>query len=320
MSKLISNLTKKQEAKIQPTLEKWRAIGLNTQPMDLQKAVDCLLALAAYKKMPNKPVKIYQAKSDEYVAACKKGASAFKDNLSIIVYDSPFAILAESKEKNMLQVIQSAGLDFSQKDAYWMSFYSFLGRELALNCDKELLTMTENIIINCGLFYTAAQGFLLADRPCEMHWNGQQELHNPNGMALKWKDGTGIYCLDGMNMKGYEWFFETDRASINPLKILAINNVDIRTRLMKVLGMEKFLMQLGFKVLNENVEKGYKLISVKIGPNETGLYLHMINPSTGEIHVEGVEDTCKTIEDAMRSRTPKRMLDKYGFNMPLAST
>ena len=74
-------------------------------------------------------------------------------------------------------------------------------------------------------------------------------------------------------------------------------NVEYRTDILNFYGLEKLLATLNTKVEDEDTIDGrfYRLINVEIPDlasgqerHDWGLYLEMINPSTGESHFEGV--------------------------------
>ena len=74
-------------------------------------------------------------------------------------------------------------------------------------------------------------------------------------------------------------------------------NVEYRTDILNFYGLEKVLATLETKIEDEDTIDGrfYRLINVKIPDlasgqerHDWGLYLEMINPSTGESHFEGV--------------------------------
>ena len=79
--------------------------------------------------------------------------------------------------------------------------------------------------------------------------------------------------------------------------IFKLRNTDRRNDIMNFHGLEKILATLETKVEDEDTIDGrfYRLINVLIPDNSSGrerhawgLYLEMINPSTGESHFEGV--------------------------------
>ena len=80
-------------------------------------------------------------------------------------------------------------------------------------------------------------------------------------------------------------------------------NVEYRTDILNFYGLEKLLATLNTKVEDEDTIDGrfYRLINVEIPDlasgqerHDWGLYLEMINPSTGESHFEGVANTVGT--------------------------
>ena len=79
--------------------------------------------------------------------------------------------------------------------------------------------------------------------------------------------------------------------------IFKLRNTDRRNDIMNFYGLEKILATLETKVEDEDTIDGrfYRLINVNIPDlasgqerNDWGLYLEMINPSTGESHFEGI--------------------------------
>ena len=74
-------------------------------------------------------------------------------------------------------------------------------------------------------------------------------------------------------------------------------NVEYRTDILNFYGLEKLLATLETKIEDEDTIDGrfYRLINVRIPDlasgqerHDWGLYLEMINPSTGESHFEGI--------------------------------
>ena len=79
--------------------------------------------------------------------------------------------------------------------------------------------------------------------------------------------------------------------------IFKLRNTDRRNDIMNFYGLEKIIATLETKVEDEDTIDGrfYRLINVNIPDlasgredNQWGLYLEMINPSTGESHFEGI--------------------------------
>ena len=144
------------------------------------------------------------------------------------------------------------------------------------------------------------------------------------GMKINIKDGTLINKPNKISMKHYHAAKERDRkarkanrianknnhdANNRYLKangnyallpiddIFKLRNTDRRNDIMNFYGLEKILATLETKVVDEDTIDGrlYRLIDVKIPDlasgqerHDWGLYLEMLNPSTGESHFEGI--------------------------------
>jgi len=87
-------------------------------------------------------------------------------------------------------------------------------------------------------------------------------------------------------------------------------NVEYRTDILNFYGLEKVLATLETKIEDEDTIDGrfYRLINVNIPDlasgqerHQWGLYLEMINPSTGESHFEGVANIKSTFSNGWRS-------------------
>ena len=146
-------------------------------------------------------------------------------------------------------------------------------------------------------------------------------------MQMNIKDGTLINKPNRISMKHYHVAKERDRkarkanrianknnrdANARYLKangnyallpiddIFKLRNTDRRNDIMNFYGLEKILATLETKVVDEDTIDGrlYRLIDVKIPDlasgqerHDWGLYLEMLNPSTGESHFEGIANT-----------------------------
>ena len=62
------------------------------------------------------------------------------------------------------------------------------------------------------------------------------------------------------------------------------------------------------------------MLLLDVGADAPWPYLKMINPSTDEIHVEAVGEGVKTVTEALKSRYPDELLNKYGYVEALART
>jgi hypothetical protein len=77
--------------------------------------------------------------------------------------------------------------------------------------------------------------------------------------------------------------------------------------LIAAVGVAKVFEIIGYKEIDEFGE--YILADMDID-NKRRYYLRMINPSTGEVHYEGVPEDCRTVEAALKWRNQSNKLPK----------
>ena len=149
---------------------------------------------------------------------------------------------------------------------------------------------------------------MVCDRPKEINRNAQGQLHNEKGMSISWKDGYGIYSLNGVTMK--KEHVMTPSEKMTPKMVMSEKNADVKAELIRKFGIDR-LSKYG-KVVdswkNYNDEwyskSEYELIDMASIFNQVSYapHLKMTNLTTGTYHLEGVDPNCKTIKDALMFR------------------
>lgn len=103
---------------------------------------------------------------------------------------------------------------------------------------------------------------------------------------------------------------KADPNSLNVNELQTTENVEVRKALVNRIGLPRVLKELNARVLDTDEE--YQLLDLRFQGDpvpdervwgfEPRIFLKMTNPSTGEIHVEGVEPRCKTVAEALAWR------------------
>lgn len=177
MSEKISKLTKEQEAMIPVYLERYREIGLSTRVTDRAKAEDAIKRAYAYLKH-GEPTIIW-------AESPFKGAK-IAAQLAVGTDDVTKEQIAE----------QASKASYGSFEAYWVSFYAFIGEQLPVNKD-ELLDIVKDIVAENGVYWTFEDTVVLTDKPCKIEMV-DGKLHCEDGKALEYRDGSGIYALNGV--------------------------------------------------------------------------------------------------------------------------
>jgi len=183
MSKTISSLTPEQEEKISVYREMFRNIGLSTEPTDKARAEAAILR--SYKYLNS------------------KDPSNWSLNPEFVWADSPTkgAILAAQFAKGDENVTvdeiraQADNASFGSFDAYWVSTYSYIARELPVEVD-ELHEIVTDIIKECGVYWTFQDLVVMTPKPKKISMENEK-LHAVDGKALEYLNGDGIYAYKG---------------------------------------------------------------------------------------------------------------------------
>lgn len=79
---------------------------------------------------------------------------------------------------------------------------------------------------------------MLSERPIEIHFDDQQRLHNENAMAVRFKDGTGVYAIHGVRIPAY--IIEKPE-TITVVHIHKESNQEVRRVMIEKYGLERYL-------------------------------------------------------------------------------
>jgi hypothetical protein len=179
--------------------KKWTDIGLSTAPVDIFKAMDSIKL--AYKYAGLDSPKVFLGPFNNPVECAKA---------QIVVKKLP-----NNTEWEKLQVLDiMEGTEFSPQeieeaiaeqmhgyhDSEWLCSYDFIkdiNDELfELDTLKGLMAVAENV----GWWAAYDKVAFIQDRPEEIHFDENGELHNADGPAIKWRGedrGYDIYCIHG---------------------------------------------------------------------------------------------------------------------------
>jgi len=154
---------------------------------------------------------------------------------------------------------------------------------------------------SCGWWWPFENAVILTERPCAMHRDAAGRLHNPDGLALAYPDGWGVYAWHGIRVR--EWCIE-HKDRINKETILAEKNTEIRRAMCEIIGLPRAMEMLGGKLIHSDECLGLprKLIELDLEGNRVRL-LHMTNGTVENgarrEFIEGVPSTIGTCHDAV---------------------
>lgn len=174
--KEIKSLTKEQEALIPVYLEKYKAIGLSTGPCNREEAEKAITDSYVYLKHAE-PKFVWVNDPFEGALLAAQHAKGSKD------------ITEEDIKK------QASEASYGSFEAQWVSFYAYIAEVLPVQKDN-LHEIVSRIVTHCGVYWTFDGLVIISEKPIEIHME-DSKLHNPDGLALKYPSGRGIYALNG---------------------------------------------------------------------------------------------------------------------------
>jgi hypothetical protein len=175
MSK-IEKLTPEQEAIIPVYYEEFLKIGLSTEPCNREKGESALRASYKYLKLPEPEIVWCESpfQGSRLAAIAAKGSEDVTEG--------------EIRE-------QANFASYGSFEAYWGAFYCFITEQLPVKHDG-LAQIAKAIMQDCGVYWTFEDLIIVSEKPCEIHLV-DNKLHNKQGHALKYRDGTGIFAVNG---------------------------------------------------------------------------------------------------------------------------
>ena len=130
-----------------------------------------------------------------------------------------------------------------------------------------------------------------------------ERLHCESGPALSFRDGFEIYKLNDVTVP--KELVMTPWNEIDVKKWMAEPNVEIRREVLRKVGNEKVMKDLGAILLDSkaNIIGGpYELYTLELGEGIKTNALKMLNPSIGVYSIENVPPECTTVEQALAFR------------------
>lgn len=307
----VKSLTEAQIAKFGDYLKEGVEIGLATEDN------------------PNAfPEALVRELTDKHRVSC-----GLKPATYFFVEQSPFTALSKYKG------LTSGNALYGQHDISWLIFYKFFRVESGLVKETEKIVHLLELAKYVGWMWMSSNATIVTLRPKILRMRNTatllgntslnlRVLHNEEGYALEYHDGTGVYALNGLRIpKEYTWTVTTPAEQLKLKDVMGIKNTEIRTEVIKKLGIERAFSSLSTKRLDEETiriparltevwaseanswvpsitaesSSDYKLFSVNVG-EEQRIYLTSTCPSSGKPFYEAVHPNCQTVRAALRWR------------------
>jgi hypothetical protein len=140
---------------------------------------------------------------------------------------------------------------------------------------------------------------MVCDRPVHIKIENKR-LHSLTGKAIEYKDGWGLYCIDGQRIEDEGLYWKIVSEEMKFSEIMAIENADVRAIALKY--NSSAMLEAGAELVNKSARKNelYLIENKEINKflDEPQIWmLKMICP-TGRVFVEGVDPRIGISRDA----------------------
>jgi len=220
-----------------------------------------------------------------------------------------------------MRELRAIGLDYSIFDTSFalrahkdfMAFEELFSSDPKLDQAKQELNKTVGLT-QCFIAFFNNHDFAIMDPPIEHHiindYPGTRDmmLHNENGPAILYADGSCMYAL--WDIKVDARWVTTPADQLDPTEVLSIENVDERAVVLRRMGLHRATDGAGIMdavKASDNPQGPYKLMDLgHLFEGNKAVFLQMTCPSTGKVHVEGVDNECSTVQEALNWRSGTR--------------
>ena len=168
---MITELTPEQEAKIPEYMEKWLAIGLSTERVDMATAVPAVIKAYECADLPPPAVE------------------------NILFARSPVEAGRMLKERNPDGNVLESCI-FGCHEASWLSFYSYFKEVLKLDNLEKIEGLIE-VAHTCGWVNVYEDFAIIQDRPSVIKFDDQERLHSEIGPAIEYVDDFAVHAWHG---------------------------------------------------------------------------------------------------------------------------
>ena len=227
-----------------------------------------------------------------------------RDSVHAGVWDNVW----DSVEIDASEIFQKHSLYISYYDYGWLAFYDFFSQIGILN--NHNFNQFKKLV-KSGVFVTYPYENIIfaVAPPVTIIRNQQGRLHCPTGPAVRFKDGSSYYYINGRNIP--EWIIENPE-KITRDRFLAERNSDIKGAIYEVLGQQGMFELLGAEEIDSRtiVHQNGELEEVKLYKtketfpefdNAPLAWVGMVCPSTGTNYLQGVEPHHTSALDAIAS-------------------
>lgn len=308
-------LTEKNKAAAPTYVDKWVNIGLSTDRITLDDAIDIIHPIQTeLLGSKSTPVLLF-----DNPMLCWIACHFAKQGVPVNEIPAKVDEFTDGKNRFKLEAFSSPFLSGSFSVPNF-SFYDFMFNEVGVEVDAALKAKYKiwEASTKLGMIFPLEEVCIVSQKPIKISRNEQGQIHSDcNGPAIEYagKLGEKIFALNGTTVP--EWLSITPSGKLTLDQYNSISNADIRMEFVRKFGIERML-SFGKKIDSfENYDNEwwtkseYEIWDMKsLFPSiEYAPHLKMLNQTTKVWHVEALPPDVRNLEQAMFRRMNNRKID-----------
>jgi len=223
------------------------------------------------------------------------------------VWDSVWASVLDSVGASVLDSVGASVRDsvwasvrasvYGSHDSSWLSFYDYFLNGCHLACIEPLRPLID-LAHHCGWWIPYQQLCILQHRHCELHRDADGRLHNPFGMAVKYRDGWGVYAWHGTHIPLEQAWIIEESNRLDSRAIDAEDNAELRRVMLEIFGHDRYLIESGLQPTDSS---DYGELFRKSLSDDEDLVMVRVTDATHPDHryMLRVPPSCRTAHEAV---------------------
>jgi len=307
---MIEKLTKEQEVKVFEYVRKYRSIGSSNDVTDRSVTEEINEFYRMMKK--DKPHYIWVDNPWEaniVLSAMESGDEYPELDDEIDNGEMINRATIEEVAKNLKET-HCFDYNIGNLNAYWISYLEY-GRQVLgveydyADFDPTLLDVWSRLIEKCGYFFPIENYCVVCNRPKEIHFDENNELHNEDGPSVTFRRGNenNVYSFRGV--------FVTEKIIMHPEELTIEDfqkeeNAEVKRIIIERMGTDKYLEATGSKLVDADTTftdeiGGASVPRALMEDSEGRKFLVASDGGTGRVYYMQVPNECTTCGEASDS-------------------
>jgi len=241
--KKITEITEEQKAKCPEYVDKWTAIGKSTKKMNKKRAEKAINLVYECSDLKTAPKRIVWSESPTMSARIYSIIMKYKpdtlEGFDALDFNEEIDPIGLNELKNITVL--------GSHEAGWLSFYDYFRVEFDLKEETENLTGLSMAAQECGWFTPMKDVCIVSERHNILHLDNDGRLHCLEGQAQGFPDGTGKWCIHGIDV-GKRIVEQPETITVKEIE--KESNVELRRILIDQYGQDRYLIDSGAKEIN----------------------------------------------------------------------